>query len=210
MYLIDQTYFYGRYSIPNIQEMQSDAQKRINDIIDEKVREVLMGALGFEQFAGFDNQVVNGELLINADQKWKDLVEGVTYDGKKWNGLTYALGGAKKSFLVPYVFYHYLSEDQPNYTGIGMAIQRGKNQEIVSKVPTLSEAWNDFLEGYQGWKTGVLPRVQTHYGATFVDFLGHNYQDRNIVTLIRYLADHSDVYESTPKIHYPRDNRYGL
>lgn len=210
MYIIDCTYFTREYSIPNINEMQSEAQTKLNYIIDDKVREVLINALGSVNFDEFDSHVTNGLLDTNAPQKWKDLVNGVSYDGKKWNGLRYAQGGALKSLLVPYCFYTYLYEEVPSFSGIGTVISNGKNTQQVSSVPKLVRAWNDFITQYQGYSTSMLPKVQRHYGATYVDFLGHNYGDNKAVTLLRYLSDHNDVYESTSKVHYPMANRYDL
>ena len=211
MYLIDTTYFQSKpYSIPNIGEMQSDAALVLNSIIEEKVREVLIGALGHAEFALLDAQITDGVLNAGADQKWKDLVNGVTYDGKKWNGLIYTQGGRVKSLLVPYVFHAYMSEDTPDYTGIGAAIQQGKNSTIVSNVPTLVKAWNNFLEMYQGYSTGMLPKVQTNGGLMYVDFLNNSYTDNNVITLLRYLSDHNDIYNGTSKRHYPMANRYDL
>jgi hypothetical protein len=191
--------------------MQSEASAILDSLIDEKVRAVLIGALGITEFTDLDSQIDNGVLKNDADQKWKDLVNGKTYDGKKWNGLLYTMGGVKKSLLANYVFYFYMSEDTTSYTGIGVAKQQGKNTQIVSNVPRLVKAWNTFLEGYQGFSDGRLPKVQYRDGLTYVDFLNNGTQvDTGERSLLRFLSDHSDVYENVSRQTYPMANRYGL
>lgn len=212
MYLIDSTYFERKpVKIPNINELQSDVKNEIDELIDEKVCEVLTGALGVIQFDELDSQIAFGVLDANADQKWKDLVNGVTYDGKKWNGLLYSRGGVKKSLLSDYVYYFYLNEFSPSLTGVGFARQTGKNVENVSNVPQLVKTWNRFVEQYQGNRDGGLPRVQHRYGLTYLDWLGGTRQRNDgSVTLLQYLSDHSDVYPNSTRWRYPLDNRFGL
>lgn len=209
MYLIDGTYFTRELSIPNVNEMQTDVSDNLEMLVDEKVRLFLQVVLGFELYASLDSDIVNGVLKSDAAQRWKDLVNGKTYnDGSKnWAGLLQAYGTYKKSLLANFVFHDWLAGNTTSVSGVGEVNIKGKNSVSVIPNQRLSKVWNGFIEMYQGTRTTKFATVERGHGAIYMDW---QHTQTELVPMVTFIRDHSDVYENALLPIYPMSNKYGL
>jgi len=189
MYLINEANFTRELSIPNLTSSQSGNAVELNYYADEKPRLLLQMSLGNVLFSQLNSQVTNGILDTDADQKWKNLVNGCEYDDKVWRGLNYQEGSFKVSLLAYFTFWHWLNDSNSNNYQTQV-----KNAENINPTSTMVTIWNKFLEMYQGLNIfGCLPRVSNINGATFVDY----YQggtNSNYVNLLQFLQDNVSDY----------------
>jgi len=145
MYLIDNTYFVGKYEIPNINESNNGVSETLDLFIDIEVRLFMQNLLGLELFKDFDSYMTDGVLSPNAPQKWLDLVNGVEYDSKKWNGLIYKIGTYPKSLFTNYIWTKYLVE-RNKIDGNGNAnVIESKNSLLGNAANQYFLIWNEFV-----------------------------------------------------------------
>lgn len=194
MYLINEANFTRELSIPNLQSSQSGNAELLNLYADEKPRLLLQMSLGNVLFSQLDSQVTSGVLDAGADQKWKDLVNGVTYDGKVWKGLNYLEGSFKVSLLAYYTYWFWVNDSYSSNFQI-----QAKNADNINPTRSMVDIWNKFLEMYQGINNYCLPSVSYIHGTTFVDYFGNN-NNSNYVSLIQFLRDNPTNYP-TPQLH---------
>jgi len=187
MYLINEANFTRELSIPNLTSSQSGNATELAYYGDEKPRLLLQMSLGNVLFSQLDSQVTSGVLNPLADQKWKDLVNGVTYDGKVWKGLNYQEGSFKISLLAYYTYWNWVNDSYSSNFQI-----QAKNADNINPTSTLVDVWNKFLEMYQGVNYNCIPRVSYVHGATFVDYFGN--QNSNYVSLLQFLKDNPTNY----------------
>jgi len=187
MYLINEANFTRELSIPNLTSSQSGNDNELGYYGDEKPRLLLQMCLGNVLFSQLDSQVTFGVLNTDADQKWKDLVNGVEYDGKVWKGLNYQSGSFKISLLAYYTYWFWVND---SYTS-NFQIQ-AKNADNINPTATMVDIWNKFLEMYQGTNNYCLPSVSYYRCATFVDYYGNN--NSNYVSLLQFLKDNPTNY----------------
>lgn len=209
MYLIDTSYFVREYSIPNINELQSETATNFGYYIDDKVRLFLQQTLGYANFNDLDGNITDGVLGGGAPQKWLDLVNGTEYTkgGKtlKWNGLLYTNGTFKKSLLTPYVFHEWLRENATTNTG---QVIDTANMQRLSLTPRLTDVWNAFVYQYQKDRRNYLPKVKQEGNAKYIDFLFES--NDNYVSMLRFLQDNSDSYDPITYKLFPIVNNFGL
>jgi hypothetical protein len=211
MFIIDGTYFIRNYNIPNANELQTGSSIQLMQYIDERVPFVLKQALGFELFKDLTDNMTDGILNADAEQRWKDLVNGKTYEKNskeyRWNGLAYTEGTFKNSLLTPFVYYHYLKDHVSQLSGVGEVAGTAKNAESVNSNQRLVNAWNDFILQYQGacrnkplryYKDLVL--VTDYYGG----------KDNSFVDLLTFLQDNQTDYPDAPLTRYELQNSFGL
>jgi len=187
MYLINEANFTRELSIPNLTSSQSGNAVELNYYADEKPRLLLQMSLGNVLFSQLDSQVTGGILNVDADQKWKDLVNGKEYDGKVWKGLNYLEGSFKVSLLAYYTYWNWVNDSYLSNFQI-----QSKNADNINPTSTLVDLWNKFLEMYQGVNNYYLPRVSNVYGTTFVDYFGN--QNSNYVSLLQFIKDNPTNY----------------
>ncbi len=153
MIVIDSSYFFsGPLKIPNA--VSGNAGDSVSSDLDaigkEYERQLLIDALGVTQYSKLETALSD---FPNADQKWKDLVSGVTYqvDGVAviWDGLR---GKNKDGLVANYVYCQYLKHDEITYTTTGMGRSSVKNSTLASFTPKYVSAWSSFLKQYQGEK----------------------------------------------------------
>lgn len=189
MYLINEANFTRELSIPNLSSSQSGNATELGYYGDEKPRLLLQMSLGNVLFSQLNSQVTDGVLDVDADQKWKDLVNGATYDGKVWRGLNYKEGSFKVSLLAYFTFWHWLNDSNSN----GYQTQV-KNAENINPTSTMVAIWNRFLEMYQGLPYyDCLPKVSDVNGTAFVDYYREG-QNSNYVSLLQFLQDNPTNY----------------
>lgn len=212
MYIIDQTYFTRDLSIPNINEVQTEAFETLEYFVDEYVRQLLRDALGIEIFNILDTYVIDGAFdSTGAPQYIIDLVEGkeyvksgVTY---KWSGLISTQGVFKKSLLANYVYYQWLKNSFSTQSGVGEVTLNPQNANLVNPTQKLVTAWNSFVTMYQNANC-VYPNVYYKGHTQVIDWLGYNVNTE--VSLIEYINDNdSDFITATLRV-YEYQNQLGI
>jgi len=198
MYLISTQEFNRAFLISNVNEANTGINEQVNAYIDSCAPKLLTNALGTSLFADLNSQITDGELNDDADQKWKDLVNGVEYtkDDKTyvWRGLVYENGLFKESLLTPYVWCEWYRDNLTTMTGVGQVQLQAKNADVVNHKPLLVKNWNTFLEMYQGFTSyECAPRVNFIDGVCFVDYFNGN-NTNNEVNLIQFLKDNPTNY----------------
>lgn len=197
MYLISTQEFNRAFLISNVNEQNTGINEQVNAYINSCVPKLLTNALGTSLFNNLNSQITNGELNNDADQKWKDLVGGVTYtkDGKDyiWKGLVYQNGLFKESLLTPYVWCEWYRDNITTMAGVGQVQLQAKNADVVNPLPLLVKNWNTFLEMYQGGFCNSSPKEGYVNGVYFVDYYNGN-NTNNEVTLIQFLKDNPTNY----------------
>lgn len=151
----------------------------LQSMIDVVEKDILVNALGLTLYNELQTALLD---LPNADQKWKDLVNGVEYDGKIWEGLD-----NPKSLLLYAVYYFFLSDNSAGfYTAVGISKPNSENSQLVTPAYKLATAWQTFLLKYQkGLK--LCPDITYKNGVEFVDWFGND-NDVN-QSLYQYLTD---------------------
>lgn len=193
MYLIDEANFTREISVPNLTSSQSGNAERLGLYGYEKPRLLLQMALGNVLFSQLDSQVTNGVLNVVADQKWKNLVNGVTYDGKVWKGLNYTEGSFKVSLLAYFVFWNWVY-DNTTTIGSGGEVQiQTKNANNVNPTSSQVQIWNTFTQMYQGSTFYAHRNISYVNDAIFVDYYGCN-NNSNYVNLLQFLKDNPTDY----------------
>lgn len=212
MYIIDQTYFTRELSIPNINEVQTEAFETLEYFVDEYVRQLLRDALGIEIFNELDTYVIDGAFdSTGAPQYIIDLVEGkeyvksgVTY---KWSGLISTQGVFKKSLLANYVYYQWLKNSFSTQSGVGEVTLNPQNANLVNPTQKLVTAWNSFVTMYQNANC-VYPNVYYKGHTQVIDWLGYNVNTE--VSLIEYLNDNDSDFSTATLRVYEYQNQLGI
>lgn len=212
MYIIDQTYFTRELSIPNINEVQTEAFETLEYFVDEYVRQLLRDALGIEIFNILDTYVIDGAFdSTGAPQYIIDLVEGkeyvksgVTY---KWSGLISTQGVFKKSLLANYVYYQWLKNSFTTQSGVGEVTLNPQNANLVNPTQKLVTAWNSFVIMYQN-QNCVYPNVYYKGHTQVIDWLGYNVNTE--VSLIEYLNDNDSDFSTATLRVYEYQNQLGI
>ena len=189
MYLINEANFTREISVPNLTSSQSGNAENLTKYGDEKPRLLLQMALGSVLFTDLDSQVTNGVLDNDADQKWKELVNGKEYDGKVWKGLNYDEGSFKVSLLAYFTYWNWLNDSLSSNLQVQV-----KNAENVNDTNSLVNVWNTFIQMYQGGVYDFGKKVYIINGTTFVDW--YNGNNSNYVNLLQFLQDNPTDYPS--------------
>ncbi|MCY7291342.1 MAG: hypothetical protein LH615_04085 [Ferruginibacter sp.] len=190
MYLIDSTYFIQDCYIPNLNEIDSDNLTDLNQKINRDVPKLLREILGVDGFTELNSFISNGELSLTAPQKWIDLVHGVTYDSKSWDGLLNVFGTYKESVLAKYVYYNFLNENVVEHTGVGLKVLSAQNAKDINPTQEIVKAYNNFVKSYSG--SNICN--------------ASNYD----VSLIRFLADKALIYPNSRLVFHGFKNSLGL
>lgn len=207
--LVKEVFIPNAVAQPSIGSNTPTAIIQLQQEIDEKENELLLSCLGYEQTKELLNQFeINGAWKVSALQKWKDLVDGAEFDGKKWNGLRYTIGTKKISLIAFYVFFYYLKEDYSTYSTTG--IQVAKSENAVSQLPNEKQAsaWNKFVNMYNG--NNIANRNYNFSSNWNGKMLRWNNGERNEVSLYDFLSAKSDVYDLSFFNHYGIINSMNL
>jgi len=200
MYLIDYTYFHQECYIPNLNEIDSDNLKSLNQRIDRDVPDFLLNLLGVDLFTELETYIVDGALINTAPQKWKDLVNGVVYDSKKWEGLVYQRGDYKGSILAKLVYANALRSDAQTNTGVGIKILSAQNATDVNPTQSIVTAENNFVREYQG---------DFEFTESILSVINLPIQKAK-VSLIEYLEDHEVDFPTANLVLLNYSNSLGL
>lgn len=212
MYIIDETYFTRELSIPNVNEVQTEAYDTLNYFVDEYVRQLLRDALGVDKFNELDTYVIDGVFEpTDAPQYIIDLVEGKEYEKSgvtyRWSGLISTQGVFKKSLLANYVYYNWLRNSFSIQSGVGEATLNPQNANLVNPTQRLVTIWNSFLDMYQN-KNLAYPNVYYKGYTQVIDWLG--FSANTEVSLIQYLQDQQADFENASLRVYQYQNQLGI
>lgn len=208
--IINNTLFVDEYYIPHARPSITNdittVDAKASNFISKYVRECLIKTLGTRMAVELISNLEEGSTDISnvlkstADQKWRDLVYGVVYtnpqgESREWRGILYKEFGADvyKSFLVPYVYWHYEQNADSFQGGAAIATPNVKNARVASASPKVTKAFRDFVTHVQGlsWRPDVFSRN----GAIGVDwYLGGAVEE---ISLYQYITDMSNVKTNT-------------
>lgn len=205
--VIDNTYFKYDLAIPQAigqPSIISDTPNNVDavtDCITEVEKSLLRNALGLLIYNQLQNALGN---LEAADQKWKDLVNGVEYNGKSWEGLK-----SPKSLIAYYVYYTFLDENSTFWTTLGIEKPAAENSKNAVPDFKLATAYQKFLKKYQA-EACDEPYRSFYGGVLLTDWYGNN--DNVEVSLFHFLRDNKAAYgwETENFKFYPQLNSFGI
>lgn len=197
------TFITNAVAQPSISSNTPNAISILQQEVDEKEYAMLEMALGHEQttelLAQFEQVTPGAAWTLKADalEKWKDLVNGKTYNGKRWRGLRYKIGTKDVSVIAFYVFFYYLKSDFSSYTTTGIQVAEAENSVRQTPNAKQVEAWNKFVQMYNGFRSGsrTQPSFFTNWNGRGI--MWGNSADGNDVNLYEFLTDNSTVYDTS-------------
>lgn len=221
MYIATEDYFSQELIRPVTGiELYTDTNKDTFDMwADEYARLLLQNALGNVHFPLFDAQVTNGTLNSDADQKWKDLVNGVTYtyNSKEytWRGLIYQEGASYKSLLADYVYAEWYKWQGSHLSNFGEVKGNAINSISVSLNVKQVKIWNQFVRAYQGNHKYTRDYCNYWYCLNRHYYYDNRYMrainiDTGYVSMVDFLTHKEDDYPDAPKKLYGIKNRFSI
>jgi len=210
--IIDNSYFQSKQTfIPNViaqPNMQSNTPSEVNQLqmeIDSREYELLVSFLGVTQTEELLSQFeTNGDWKVDALQKWKDLVDGLD----DWKGLRYTVGAKKVSLIAYYVFYYYLSDIYSTLNTTGVQIAESQNATTVSPTQKQVNAWNNFVEMYNGFCNGTDYRFFNNWNGIALQWNQNN--NGNKTTLYDFMQSKPTDYDSSFFTFQTVINTFGL
>lgn len=190
-------YKYGELFIPLAEEQYNSTtddsspnnEKAIEKKITKTEKSVLLNSLGLDIYKELQTALELPDFDNDAPLHIKELVNGVEYDGKIWEGLKNEF-----SLLAYAVKYYFLGDIQRGFfTSTGLKeidVTLGTDKEKASKDASseMTNLWNIFLDKYQG----NIYNVSYIQDTEFVDYLK---DDNNIeVSLYQFLEDNKNTY----------------
>ena len=196
--LIDKTYFQGDINIPNMQEIQHE-NDLVQILIESKSYSLLESVLGRDNFLSLQANCENGNLKPDADDRWKELVNGKSYEINNqkfyFKGLIQEGALYKTSLIADFVFCEWLKQTRSQQTGVGEVVVNAQNATNVNSTSKLVSIWNRFIKEFGSIHCNRL-RKYYHNGVPVYDY--YNGGNSNNVSLVQYLQHFSDVYEDCP------------
>lgn len=209
MLYIDNTYFTNKLFVPNTNEPTMDASIELNANIDRYVSQFLKLTLGNVLFEELKGYTTDGELIISAPQKWKNLIDGCNYTKDAvdytWQGLKYTDGAFKVSLLANYVYVNQFQTTTNSM--LGQIALDGKNGILADSTPHLVDIWNEFVEMYQG-SSDSNPQQYYRNGVLFVDYYGN--REAGYVSYLQFLNDNKLDYPNVPAGAIEYKNSLGI
>lgn len=230
MYLITADYFIRELEVPNANgasQTRSGAKTVLEQYGDEMPRKILTDSLGYVLAAELEGNTTDGVLNMGAPVKWQNLVNGVIYtiggESYKWDGLIYPKGIMKKSLLANYTFYEWLKDNATKLSGNGEVIVNTTNASLVSPSSRFVNAYNGFLNMYQGdylsdderYRATCLNRFQRLQYPYYDSYDGCYYNSKKnankVVSLLTFLSQNSDDYADAALTNYGSPiNRFSI
>jgi hypothetical protein len=190
-------------SVPNsASNVSPNETARLTELITVIEKSILLNALGVELYNLLQTALAD---LDNADQRFKDLVNGLTYDGKVWEGLD-----NDYSLLAYRVYEMFVTQTNDSLSAIGVTKVNGENQALFTPKYRIANANQKFIAKYQG-EYLMHPKRYNVSGIDFIDWFG--YGDETEVSLYRFLFDkQTDYPEWKPEFFkaYDVKNSFGL
>lgn len=145
MSLIDETYFIGELSIPNVSNVA--IAERLQFFIDKYEKQFLQELFGYELWKLLDIQITQEEENSPATPlpRLSDLINGVEYTDnggrlRMWDGL---ISSGPKSPIANFVYWQWIKDQATQTTGLGEAATQAQNAVLVSPAVKMVSAWND-------------------------------------------------------------------
>tara|TARA_R110000823_G_scaffold272698_1_gene391935 strand:+ start:192 stop:845 length:654 start_codon:yes stop_codon:yes gene_type:complete len=193
--LIDISYFKnGDLYIPNTENINSGEIGSANNsdlefYIVEYERELLINALGIVLYTEYKTALND---LNNSDQKWKDLIDGVTYSNpsgvkKRWEGLK---GANKQSLVACYIFTQYLRNYNETFATTGVVKNDSQNATNQSATPKFIKAYRKFINQYQGDCEYAPQFYINEFGSQGLDYYA---TENATVSLYQFLVDSNEL-----------------
>lgn len=207
MYNIDNSFFKGLISIPNIQEING---ANIDNYIEEGCYLFLFNLLGAKLYnelkSNLDDEL---NLKPNADQKWKDLFFGCSYGDKYFEGLIQEHLTFNESVMANYVFCHWLQSEKDSVTGVGSVVLQGKNAVNVNPSERYNLVWNIICEkvGVENHHHHADKRVTRIHGLKFIDYYGG--VSGGNVTISEFIRDRQKDFKGAP-LNAPNGESYTI
>lgn len=218
--IITPDYFQGNIKIPNSQDAITPLTDRAGnhfDLVEYIARyekQIMVYALGLTEYNSFILSFeTNGDVKPGAEQRWKDFIEGVAYTvdsvDKEWKGLRYVEGSQKYSFIAYYTFSKFVNDISTKVGDAGIQKSNSKSSKGYSSIPTVVDAFNEFIKLYQGKATEVNS-VRYWYGKNIsgIDYFNQT-QVNDEVSMYEYLQDNTDQYDSVTRI-FAVENSFGI
>lgn len=134
----------------------------LQKLIEETEEDILTNAMGIDNFNALQTALAD---LPNADQKWKDLINGMVVEGRKWEGL-----GANKSLLAFAVKSVWIAQNTPKLSEAGTFNNVASEAILVSPDKLLSRMFNTFVNKYQGVYLSINMSLYEYLTAKKADF----------------------------------------
>ena len=211
---------YIPHAKPSITSDVTQVASELSSFIAKYERQCLIMCLGLQLSLEFINKLdskrSNG-LIVGADQKWDDLLNGKTYnnpngDFVEWRGIRFKSPGCStydSSFLANYVYSKFEQNYDLTRTGIGDGKIQGKNIEERSSAPKVMRAIREMTNMIQGkeYDSKVLER-RVGFG---IDYYEEN-METSLYTFIRDM-NHlvADTYDNFKPTYWNRQqNQFGI
>lgn len=210
MYLINKTYFKNDLELP-VFDSNTGVSEKADDYIQIYVVDFLQKLLGSVDFEELNSNIVDGALSITAPQRWKDLVNGKSYekDGKTyfWKGLLYQNGTVKLSILTNIVYCRLMVD---LHTGNGKNVINVKNSLQLVPGRNFRNAWNE-IALQLNYSLPCRPKISYVDGVRFTDYYASGNQNNNYSSLADFLNDFKEVYENVNlNLGYNIKNQFDL
>lgn len=114
----------------------------LDNLCIEIEKNLLLNSLGLNLYNQL--QVALTNLSDPSNLKWKNLVEGVEYGEKKWQGLNYELG-----FIAQKVYQNYISKTNEQLSPVGNIKVNSENSNLITPVYKIAIANQSFINNYQ-------------------------------------------------------------
>lgn len=214
MYIIDDTYFQGEISIPNVEEADSRSSTELERLIDEKCRLFLHSVLGSDLYSELDALLFDGILPTTPVGKWTKLIYGDSYelDGTtvKWDGICVELGSSKSSLLADYVYTFFLNESNTFLSGVGEMKSNASGTVMVNSTQRYVTVWNRFLSKYQSDLCGNLFDFRNYFLDYQFYYPRYERPINKSVSLVQYLTDNSEDFPNLSFPYFEVKNQLGL
>jgi hypothetical protein len=200
--IVTSSYFKGKLYIPNsvvVPDLQTPPNASPNNVnkldssIEKYERLLLVNALGSTQY----NELIRH--IGDASGKWYNLINGVTYDDKVFNGL--------KEIIAYFVYVNFLKYEPVQFNTTGLERSNAANSTSVYNTDRLIDYWNEFVTMYQAG-------LDICGCGSFFRFPFYWYDEysssSNFVSLYQYLKDHPEDFDLQWFRYYEIQNVLGV
>jgi len=213
MYIIDESVFNRDCMVANNNGIPSDGEPSLlTQLIDGRSRLFFKNLLGYELFKDLDSDIENGVLKTTAQDKWKNLINGVEYTQSdvllNWQGIKYTEGAFTQSILRYFVYDGWLRATLSASTSLGQVVIESKNAVNVGSSQKVTTNWNKFVAMNQYKCNTPYARRSIVNGIEFIDWFGSSTND--YVSVIKFIQDHPEDYPNANCKFYEVQNQFGL
>ena len=218
---IDRTYFKGNLFVPMMKASVTDISdtNELDSFIEEYSNQCYLKCFGYTLLSEINDNVQDGNVNENADQKWKDLINGeiVTLaDGIKrnWKGLTYKINESDENnsygFAANYIYYFFERSQFVTKSTTGDQKPDAINATSVNPGYKVSIAWNKFVDEVVGFNNAVnMNIIKSDFGHG-IDWYS-NQRDFSLYEYIQYKNNLVlDTYANFQPSYFSKINELGI